>query len=109
MGTLTMIFFFGVGVYSAVLVLCCLADLNASKLASADLRPELNAVMMNGGPNEMLALCESVGNSALGRAVKTVAATLDQAGSPAAARAETLKLLFDTAHAREEEMASRTT
>jgi biopolymer transport protein ExbB/TolQ len=109
MATLTLGFFFIISVYSAVVVLGRLADLNASKFDTASLRPELNVAIISGDVNQALALCERRQNSVLGRVMKEAAARMNSVRGSHAARTEMFRLLLDEAQAREAARADRTT
>jgi biopolymer transport protein ExbB/TolQ len=101
--------FFVAGISAAVLVIDGLSDMQASKLETARLRPEISAAIQNADPSQMTALCARHPESALGRVVKEVFARSDQLPANPAARSELFKMLLHQALAAETERANRGT
>jgi biopolymer transport protein ExbB/TolQ len=107
MVTLIVLVFFVAGISALALVMSNLSDMQASKLETASLRPEISAAIQNADPAQMTALCPRHPESALGRVVKAVFARSDQLPPNPAARSELFKMLLQQALDSETERANR--
>jgi len=109
MATLIILIFIATAVTSISLVISNLSDMQAARLDTASIRPEISAAIQNADPSQMMALCARYPESALGRVAKDVFAKSDLLPADEATRSELLRMLLDHALAREAERATRAT
>jgi len=107
MTTLIVMIFVAAAFGAVALVISNLSDMQASKLDTAGLRPEICAAIQNADSSQMTALCAKHPESALGRVVKDVFARSCQLPADEATRSELLRMLLDQALSGETERASR--
>ena len=109
MTTFTVLIFLAAAVGAVALVISSLSDMQAARLDSAALRPQIGAAIQNADPSQMTALCATHPESALGRVVRDVLAKSSHLPADEATRSELLRMLLDQALEGETERASRAT
>jgi len=109
MTTLIVLIFLAAAVGAVALVVSSLSDMQASRIDTAGLRPEICAAIQNADSSQMRALCARHPESALGRVVRDVLAKSSHLPADEATRSELLRMLLDQALDGETERASRAT
>jgi biopolymer transport protein ExbB/TolQ len=107
MATLIVLIFVAAAVGAVGLVISNLSDMQASKLDTAGLRPEISAAIQNADLSQMTALCARYPESPIGRVVRSVIAESDRLPADEMTRSELLRMLLDQGLATETERASR--